>query len=114
MTDIEIIKDCYRSSGVTIDEDYLNGILKNSKRVKQFKELHEREKRWNMNYILNKPLENKEFTEFELQALSMIDLFDRKVVNVCKIIWDNKDNPEKLEQFAKQLNIELERKREAV
>ncbi len=45
MTDIEIIKDCYRSSGVTIDEDYLNGILKNSKRVKQFKELHEREKK---------------------------------------------------------------------
>lgn len=114
MTDIEIIKDCYRSNGVTIDEDYLNGILENPKRVEHFREFHEREKRWNMNYILSKPLENEEFTDFELQALSMIDLFDRKVVNLCKIIWDNKDNPEKLEQFAKQLNIELEKRKETI
>lgn len=103
LTDIEIIKDCYRSSGVTISEDYLDGILKNPKRIEQFRELHKREKRWNMNYILGKPLENEEFTDFELKALSIIDLFDRKLVNICKITWDNRDNTKKLNEFLKQI-----------
>ena len=112
MTDIEIIKDCYRSNGVKVDQDYIDDILKNKKRVEQFRELHEREKRWNMNYVLGKPLDNKEFTDFEVEALSKIDIFDRKLLKVCKVIWDNKDNPEKLEEFAKQLNFELKMRKE--
>lgn len=112
MTDIEIIKDCYRSNGVKVDQDYIDDILKNKKRVEQFRELHEREKRWNMNYVLGKPLDNKEFTDFEVEALSKIDIFDRKLLKVCKVIWDNKDNPEKLEEFANQLNLELKIRKE--
>ena len=109
MTDIEIIKDCYRSNGVKVDQDYIDNILKDKKRVEQFRELHEREKRWNMNYILGKPLENNEFTDFELEAISKIDIFNKKVVRISKIIWKNKDNLEKLEEILKQLNIELEK-----
>ena len=56
-----------------------------------------------MNYILGKPLENEEFTDFELKALSIIDLFDRKLVNICKITWDNRDNTKKLNEFLKQI-----------
>lgn len=112
MTDIEIIKDCYRSNGIKVDQDYIDDILKNKKRVEQFRELHEREKRWNMNYVLGKPLDNKEFTDFEVEALSKIDIFDRKLLKVCKVIWDNKDNPEKLEEFANQLNLELKIRKE--
>ncbi|MBR2246922.1 MAG: hypothetical protein IJ880_07865 [Bacilli bacterium] len=67
-----------------------------------------------MNYILGKPYDNLTFTKFELEAMSKIDLFNKKVINVCKIIWDNRDNEEKLNQFLKQLNIELEKKKEAV
>lgn len=67
-----------------------------------------------MNYILGKPYDNLTFTKFELEAMSKIDLFNKKVIKICKIIWDNKDNEEKLNQFLKQLNIELEKKKEAV
>ena len=112
MTDIEIIKDCYRSNGVKVDQDYIDDILKNKKRVEQFRELHEKEKRWNMNYVLGKPLDNMEFTDFEIEALSKIDIFNRKLLKICKVIWDNKDNPEKLEEFANQLNLELKMRKE--
>lgn len=32
MEDIEIIKDCYRSNKVKVDQDYLNDILKDKKK----------------------------------------------------------------------------------
>ena len=57
-----------------------------------------------MNYIFDKKENNKYFTKLELQCASQIDLFNEKVVNICKIIWDNKDNTEKLERFLDQLN----------
>lgn len=56
-----------------------------------------------MNYILGKPENNKIFTKEELEIMNKIDLFNRKVVNVCKIIWDNRDNEEKLKSFLEQL-----------
>lgn len=56
-----------------------------------------------MNYILGKQKDNKVFTKDELELLSSIDLFDMKVVNICKMIWDNRDNTEILENFLKEL-----------
>ena len=41
-----------------------------------------------MNYIFGKKENNKYFTKLELQCASQIDLFNEKVVNICKIIWD--------------------------
>ena len=67
-----------------------------------------------MNYISGKPYDNLTFKKFELEAMSKIDLFNKKVIKICKIIWDNRDNEEKLNQFLKQLNIELEKKKETV
>lgn len=62
-------------------------------------ELYEREKLESMNYIFGKLENNNKFTEFELKAISNIDLFDRKVVNICKIIWENRNDDEKLEEI---------------
>lgn len=42
-----------------------------------------------MNYILGKDKDNKVFTKFELEALNKINLFNRKVVEICKKIWAN-------------------------
>lgn len=60
-----------------------------------------------MNYILGKKEGNCIFTKFELEAMSVIDLLDRKVVDICKIIWQNKDDNEKLKKFQKILNMEV-------
>lgn len=42
---------------------------------------------------------NEQFSELELNCASKIDLFDIKVVNLCKIIWDNKDDEKRLNKF---------------
>lgn len=65
-----------------------------------------------MNYIFSKDENNKEFTEFELKAINKINLLDEKVVNICKTIWDNKDNEKILNMFYNQLNNELNQRRE--
>lgn len=41
-----------------------------------------------MNYILGKEKDNKVFTKFELEAMNKIDLFNKKVVEICKNIWN--------------------------
>lgn len=42
-----------------------------------------------MNYILGKDKGNKTFTKFELEAMNKINLFNKKVVEACKVIWAN-------------------------
>lgn len=60
-----------------------------------------------MNYILGKSKDNKEFTQFELEAMSKIDLFNRKVVKICKLIWDNRDNEEKVKEIERNFRMEV-------
>lgn len=114
MEDIEIIKDCYRSNKVKVDQDYLNDILKDKKRIEQFKELHKRIKIWNMNYILGKPLENTEFKDIELKELSRLNLFNNKLLIFYKYIYENRNNSEKLEELQSKLNLELKKRKEKI
>lgn len=97
------IRKIYQKNKIEVDDDYIQNAMKNEKRVKDFMRLYKEEEIDSMNYILGKHYTNKYFTEFELKALSKIDLFDRKVIEICKIIWANKDNEEKLRSFQKQL-----------
>lgn len=41
-----------------------------------------------INYILGKKEENRAFTKFELGLMNTINLFDKKVVEVCKSIYE--------------------------
>ena len=63
-----------------------------------------------MNYIFGKEENNKQFDEFELSCASKIDLFDKKVVNICKIILENRNNKEILERLHNQLVKSLNKK----
>lgn len=78
------------------DEERTKGLIK----------LYEQEEINSMNYILGKPEDNKRFTMFELEAMSKINLFNRKVVNICKLIWDNHDDEEMLEEILNKLKEE--------
>ncbi len=68
--------------------------------------LYKQEEIDSMNYIFGKPESNKKFTKFELKAISKIDLFDRKVINICKFIWENRNDDEKLKEILKMLKEE--------
>ena len=65
--------------------------------------IYKQEEMDSMNYILGKPANNKVFTKFELEATSKVDLFNRNVVNICKLIWENRDNEEELEEILRKL-----------
>lgn len=110
----EKIKKIYEKYEIKVSDEYIENAMKDKNRVKAFMREYKQEEINSMNYILGKPYDNLTFTKFELEAMSKIDLFNKKVIKICKIIWDNRDNEEKLNQFLKQLNIELEKKKEAV
>jgi hypothetical protein len=83
----EKIKKYYAGMGIKVDNDYIEGILKDSERTSKMIRLYEEEKVNTMNYILGKPQGNNYFTQFELEAMSKINLFNRKVVEICKNIY---------------------------
>lgn len=100
----EKIKKVYAKYGIDVDDETIEVLMTDEERTKGIIKLYKQEETDSMNYILGKPADNKEFTEFELEGMSKINLFNRKVVNICKMIWDNRDNPEQWERFQKILS----------
>jgi len=107
MSEKEKIEKVYSKYGIKVDKVSLENIIKDEDRVKAFTKIYKQEEIESMNYILGKPYNNYTFTKFELEAMSKINLFEKKLVNICKIIWDNKDNEEKLQGFLNQLKKEV-------
>lgn len=106
MSNKEKIRKVYTKCGIDVDKETIELIMTDEERTKGLIRVHKQEEIDSMNYILGKPTDNKVFTMFELDAMSRIDLFNRKIVNICKLIWDNKDNEEKLEEILKELKRE--------
>lgn len=100
----EMIRKIYQKNGVQVEDDYIEYKIKNEQKVKAFIKLYKQEEIDSMNYIFGKPENNTYFTEDELEASSKIDLFDRKVIKWCKLIWKNKDNEENLNEILNALN----------
>lgn len=67
--------------------------------MKEITRIYKKEEIESMNYIFGKAEDNKAFTKFELEAANKIDLFNRQLVSICKIIWDNRDNEKELNRF---------------
>lgn len=101
----------YVKHGVSVDKETMEAILEDKERTKAMLQRYEEEKIESMNYILGKPKGNKKFTKFELKAMSIVNLFDRKMIDIYKIIWDNRDNEEQLNKFLKQINVEINERR---
>lgn len=100
----EKIRKVYTKYGIGVDDRTIEVLMTDEERTKGIIKLYKQEELESMNYILGKPADNEIFTKFELDAVNKVDLFDRQVVKVCKMIWDNRDNPEQLERFQQILN----------
>lgn len=103
----EKIRKVYTKYGIDVDDETIEILMTDEERTKGIIKLYKQEELESMNYILGKPADNEVFTKFELDEMEKVDLFDRQVVNVCKKIWDNKDNTERLESFIRMLNREV-------
>ena len=90
MEEKEKIKQIYQKLEVGIREEDIDLILKDKEKTKQFMKLYKQEELDSMNYIFGKPDNNKVFTQFELEAVSKIDLFDRTQVEASKNIWKSR------------------------
>ena len=101
----EMIRKVYQKNGVKVDEEYIENKIKDTEKIKQFIRIYRQEEMESMNYILGKPEDNKIFTEFELEACSKIDLFNRTTVKICRKIWKNREKPQKVEEILKEVNV---------
>lgn len=97
------IKNYYKSEKVKVDDEFVSGVIADKDRANKLIKFFEPIEVKAMNYIYGKDENNKYFTEYELESASKVNLFDKKVVKLCKIIWDNRNNTERLEKFIKQL-----------
>ena len=105
MEEREKIKKIYEKANVKVSEDYIDNIMKDDARVKDFMRMYKQEEIWSMNEILGKPHDNLYFTEVELEACSKVDLFNRNVIKWSKLIWQNRDNEEELNKIISMLKI---------
>lgn len=84
----EKIRKIYEKNGISVDDNFIEYKMKDKEIVKQFMRIYKEEELESMNYILGKSKDNKYFTQFELELLNKIDLFNRKVVEICKNIYE--------------------------
>ena len=89
-----------------MDDEFVRGVIADKNRANKLIKFLELIEIKAMNYIYGKDENNKYFTEYEIESASKVNLFDKKVVNLCKIIWDNRNDTERLEKFIKQLKLE--------
>lgn len=92
----EMIRKVYQKNGVQVDDDYIEYKMKYKQTVKDFMRLYKQEEMDSMNYILGKDKDNKVFTKEELELMNTINLFNRKVVEACKIIYEKEYREEKV------------------
>lgn len=84
----EKIKKIHQKNNIIVDDDYIENAMKDKERVKGFMRLYKEEEIENMNYIFEKDKNNKYFSEFELQLASKLNLFNRKLVEKHKKIYE--------------------------
>ena len=87
----EKIKQIYQKFEIIVDDQTIENILKDKEKVQGLMRIYKDEEIDSMNYIFGKDNNNKYFTEFELQAASKINLFNRKVLKRCRSIWANNE-----------------------
>lgn len=84
----EKIKKVYQKNDIIVNDETVEVIMQDKERTEGLMRLYKDEKIDSMNYIFGKERGNKHFTETELRLVSKIDLFNRKTIEVCKIIWN--------------------------
>ena len=92
----EMIRKVYQKNGIQVDDDYIEYKMKDEQNIKAFMRLYKQEEMDSMNYILGKDKDNKVFTKDELELMNTINLFNRKLVEACKIIYEKKYREEKV------------------
>lgn len=97
----EKVKKIFQKFDVQVDDDYIENAVKDKERVKDYMRLYQQEEIDSMNDILGKEYNNLIFSQEELEFVSKIDLFDRNMIEIAKMIWQQKDKPKMLKIFLK-------------
>ena len=58
-----------------------------------------------MNYIFEKPNDNKTFSKTELEFIGNANLCNQNLIHLVKLIWVNRNNKERMNYFKHVMNI---------
>lgn len=61
--------------------------------------IYKQEELESMNYIFGKEKDNKVFTKTELEFVGNANLCNQNLIQLVKLIWDNRNNKEALDYF---------------
>nr|DAN02506.1 MAG TPA: hypothetical protein [Caudoviricetes sp.] len=88
----EKVKNYYAGMGVKVDNDYIERILKDSKRTNEIIRLYKQEEVNKMNIMFDKEIGNSIFTREELTFANQFDLSDEHIEEVARLIWKYRNN----------------------
>nr|DAI88352.1 MAG TPA: hypothetical protein [Caudoviricetes sp.] len=88
----EKIKNYYTGMGIKVDNAYIEGILKDSKRTNKIIRLYKQEEVNKMNIMFDKEIGNSIFTREELTFANQFDLSDEHIEEVARLIWKYRNN----------------------
>lgn len=85
----EKIRKIYQKNNIIVNDETVEAIMQDKERTKGLMKLYKDEEIESMNYIFGKSKNNRHFTKFERELASQINLFNKKLVELCKKIYEN-------------------------
>ncbi|MCI8470406.1 MAG: hypothetical protein HFJ35_02780 [Clostridia bacterium] len=103
----EKIRKVYQKNNIIVNHETVEAIMQDKVRTEGLMRLYKKEEIESMNYIFGKDRENKQFTEFELELASKVNLFNRKVVEIYRELYKNRNNDEKSREILENIKMEV-------
>lgn len=103
----EKIKKVYQKNNIIVNDETVKAIMQDKERTKGLMKLYKDEEIESMNYIFGKSKDNMYFTQLELEIASKIDLFNRRIIPICREIYKNRNNAKRIEEIMKKLKLEV-------
>lgn len=103
----EKIRKVYQKNNIIVNDETVEAIMQDKERTKGLMKLYKDEEIESMNYIFGKSKDNMYFTQLELEIASKIDLFNRRIIPICREIYKNRNNTKRIEEIMKKLKLEV-------
>ncbi len=103
----EKIRKIYQKNNIIVNDETIEAIIQDKERTKGLMKLYKDEEIESMNYIFGKSKDNMYFTQLELKIASKIDLFDKRIREMGREIYKNRNNSKKLREIIKKYELEV-------
>lgn len=103
----EKIKKFYQENNIIVNDDTVEVIMQDKEKTKGLLKLYNYKEIESMNYIFGKSKDNMYFTQLEFKIASKIDLFDKRIREIAREIYKNRNNNKRLKEIMKNFRVEV-------